>query len=128
MLQLSSRRTHPLTLINLEPLMAVAIGRPEVVIGLIDGPVASHTAAKLTAQAIGIQGEANPMSSAATLLPDIERQRLRALASADTVAAAPLHAEDYWLITPNGSEMTQDDYLGAIASGQLSLDPPRELG
>ena len=59
------------------------------------------------------------MSSAATLLPDIERRRLRALASADTVTADPLHAEDYWLITPNGSEMTKDDYLGAIASGQL---------
>jgi uncharacterized protein DUF4440 len=59
------------------------------------------------------------MTSAAMLLPDIERERLRALASADTVAAAPLHAEDYWLITPNGSEMTKDDYLGAIASGKL---------
>jgi hypothetical protein len=59
------------------------------------------------------------MSSAAELLPDIERRRLRALASADTVTAAPLHAEDYWLITPNGSEMTKNDYLGAIASGEL---------
>jgi hypothetical protein len=59
------------------------------------------------------------VSSAATLLPGIERQRLRALASADTATAAPLHAEDYWLITPNGSEMTKDGYLGAIASGQL---------
>jgi hypothetical protein len=59
------------------------------------------------------------MSSAAALLPDIERRRLRALVRADTVTAAPLHAEDYWLITPNGSEMTKDDYLGAIASGQL---------
>jgi hypothetical protein len=59
------------------------------------------------------------MNSAATLLPGIERRRLRALASADTATAAPLHAEDYWLITPNGSQMTKDDYLGAIASGQL---------
>jgi hypothetical protein len=59
------------------------------------------------------------MTSAAMLLPDIERERLRALASADTGTAAPLHAEDYWLITPNGSEMTKDDYLGAIASGRL---------
>jgi hypothetical protein len=59
------------------------------------------------------------MSSSAALLPDVERQRLRALVRADTGAAAPLHAEDYWLITPNGSEMTKDDYLGAIASGQL---------
>jgi hypothetical protein len=60
-----------------------------------------------------------PVSSATTLLTRIERRRLRALASADTATAAPLHAEDYWLITPNGSEMTKADYLGAIASGQL---------
>jgi Domain of unknown function (DUF4440) len=61
----------------------------------------------------------NQMSSAARLLPDIERRRLRALVRADAVTAAPLHADDYWLITPNGSEMTKDDYLGAIASGRL---------
>lgn len=59
------------------------------------------------------------LGAAATPLPDIERRRLRALARADILTAAPLHAEDYWLITPNGSEMTKDDYLGAIASGQL---------
>ena len=59
------------------------------------------------------------MRSAARLLPDIERKRLRALVRADAVTAAPLHADDYWLITPNGSEMTKDDYLGAIASGRL---------
>jgi hypothetical protein len=63
--------------------------------------------------------EANQVSSAARLLPDLERRRLQALVRADTVAAAPLHADDYWLITPNGSEMTKADYLGAIASGQL---------
>jgi Domain of unknown function (DUF4440) len=59
------------------------------------------------------------MCSAAALLPDIERQRLSALASADTTTAGPLHAEDYRLITPNGSEMTKDDYLGALAPGEL---------
>lgn len=59
------------------------------------------------------------MSSAATLLPDIERRRLRALAGADTVTATPLHADDYQLITPNGTEMSKADYLGAIASGRL---------
>ncbi len=59
------------------------------------------------------------MNPAATILPDIEQRRLRALASADTVTAAPLHADDYQLITPNGSAMSKADYLGAIASGQL---------
>jgi Domain of unknown function (DUF4440) len=59
------------------------------------------------------------MSSDATHLPEIERRRLRALVAADIPVAEPLHAEDYQLITPNGSEMSKEDYLGAIAAGQL---------
>ncbi len=59
------------------------------------------------------------MSSAATVLPDLERRRLRALLTADIETAEPLHAENYRLVTPNGSDMTKDDYLGAIGSGQL---------
>jgi hypothetical protein len=35
------------------------------------------------------------MSPAATLLPDVERRRLRALTGADTVTAAPLHADRF---------------------------------
>ena len=65
-----------------------------------------------------------------TLLADIERKRLRALAAADTVTAGPLHADDYWLVTPNGSEMTKDDYLGAIAAGRLryqAFEPVSEM-
>jgi hypothetical protein len=64
--------------------------------------------------------EVNHLGSAASRLPDIERRRLRALVRADVLTAAPLHAEDYWLVTPNGSDMTKADYLGAIASGQLN--------
>jgi hypothetical protein len=52
-------------------------------------------------------------------LPELERMRLLALLAADIDAAAPMHADDYQLVTPNGSEMTKDDYLGAIGSGQL---------
>jgi hypothetical protein len=59
------------------------------------------------------------MSSAARLLPDIERLRLRALAEGNTDTAAPLHADDYQLITPNGSPMSKGDYLGSIGSGRL---------
>ena len=59
------------------------------------------------------------MSSAARFLPDIERLRLRALAEGDTDTAAPLHADDYQLITPNGSPMSKDDYLDSIGSGRL---------
>lgn len=59
------------------------------------------------------------MDSAATVLPGIERRRLAALARADVDAAGPLHAEDYQLITPYGSQMSKNDYLGAVASGEL---------
>jgi hypothetical protein len=60
------------------------------------------------------------VSPAAAVLPDIERARLRALASADIGTAGPLHADDYQLITPNGSELTKADYLGDIAAGRLN--------
>ncbi len=59
------------------------------------------------------------METTAAVVADLERQRLQALAKADLGTAGPLHADGYWLITPNGSEMTKGDYLSAIASGQL---------
>ena len=52
-------------------------------------------------------------------LAGLERVRLEALVRGDLDAAGPLHAEDYQLITPNGSELTKADYLGAIAAGEL---------
>lgn len=70
------------------------------------------------------------MSSAAKVLPGLERARLRALVDADIETAAPLHAEDYQLVTPNGSDMTRDDYLGAIGSGELRyrvFEPASEI-
>ena len=63
--------------------------------------------------------EAGQMGSAATLLPDLERRRLRALAAGDTDTAAPLHADDYQLITPSGAALTKDDYLSDVRSGRL---------
>ena len=65
------------------------------------------------------------MGSAARLLPDIERRRLRALAEGDTDTAAPLHADEYQLITPNGSVLTKDDYLGDVKSGRLRSEERR---
>ncbi len=74
------------------------------------------------------------MNQTAHTLPAIERRRLRALADAHIETAGPLHADDYQLITPNGSELTRDDYLGDIASGRLRytafepVSPIRVLG
>jgi hypothetical protein len=70
------------------------------------------------------------LSPAAESLPDTERRRLRALVSADMAAAAPLHAEDYQLITPDGSPLTKDEYLSAVASGKLgyqTFEPVSEI-
>jgi len=55
----------------------------------------------------------------ATHLKDLERRRLRALTERDIATAAPLHADDYQLITPNGSALTKDDYLSAVETGRI---------
>ncbi|WP_425254587.1 nuclear transport factor 2 family protein [Janthinobacterium sp. NFX145] len=53
------------------------------------------------------------------LLRHTERSRLRALVAADTDAAHTLHADDFQLITPIGSMLSREEYLGAIAAGQM---------
>lgn len=55
----------------------------------------------------------------ADILRETERARLRALVSADVVRARQLHAPDFQLITPIGAALSKDEYLGAIASGQI---------
>ncbi|CAN7605068.1 nuclear transport factor 2 family protein [Bradyrhizobium sp. LjRoot220] len=49
----------------------------------------------------------------------IERARLRALVNADMIAAEPLHAPDFQLVTPIGATLSKAEYLGAVASGQI---------
>jgi hypothetical protein len=48
-----------------------------------------------------------------------ERERLRALVSADLESARRLHADDFQLITPSGGAVTKEQYLGGIASGSI---------
>ena len=48
-----------------------------------------------------------------------ERSRVRVLVAADEAAARLLHADDFQLITPIGSMLSREDYLGAIASGHM---------
>ena len=49
----------------------------------------------------------------------IERARLRALVNADMIAAEPLHAPDFQLITPIGAKLSKAEYLGAVTGGQI---------
>ncbi len=48
-----------------------------------------------------------------------ERKRLRALVGADMEVAEPLHADDFHLITPSGTSVSREQYLGGIASGEI---------
>ncbi|SCB57737.1 protein of unknown function [Rhizobium aethiopicum] len=63
--------------------------------------------------------DASSPISEANLLRETERARLRALVNADIVRAHQLHAPDFQLITPIGAALSKQEYLGAIASGQI---------
>jgi len=49
----------------------------------------------------------------------IEYQRLRALVEADMEVARQLHADDFQLINPSGESLSKEQYLGAVASGEI---------
>ncbi len=49
----------------------------------------------------------------------IEKQRLKALVDADIVTARRLHADDFQLISPDGSVFSKEQYLSIIESGKL---------
>jgi hypothetical protein len=67
-----------------------------------------------------IPGIRNPSPNGeADLLRETERARLRALVGADVDRARTFHAPDFQLITPIGAALSNEDYMGAIASGQL---------
>jgi hypothetical protein len=60
-----------------------------------------------------------PRSTDAEDIRKVERRRLRALVDFDSAVAYALHADDFQLIAPDGSEFTKDSYLGLLRSGQL---------
>jgi len=53
-------------------------------------------------------------------LRSTECERLRALVAGDLAVAELLHADDFQLITPGGTVMSREQYLGGIASGYLN--------
>ncbi len=55
----------------------------------------------------------------AEILRATERERLRALVTADVERARQLHAEDFQLINPLGGALSKEQYLGGIESGQI---------
>jgi hypothetical protein len=55
----------------------------------------------------------------AELLRSTERDRLRALVTADIDRAEQLHSEDSQLINPLGGVLSKEQYLGGIKAGQI---------
>lgn len=64
-------------------------------------------------------GVALNTSAEADIIRSTERQRLRALVSADIEIASRLHTDDFQLINPLGETISKAQYLGDIASGQI---------
>lgn len=58
-------------------------------------------------------------SGEADLLRETERARLRALVRGDVDQARAFHASDFQLITPIGAALSNEEYMDAIASGQI---------
>jgi hypothetical protein len=63
--------------------------------------------------------QAQQPAAEADRIRDIERMRLKALVDADLETAGRLHADAFQLITPRGVVLSKDQYLGAIANGDL---------
>ena len=60
----------------------------------------------------------------------IERERLRALVAANMAVARTLHADDFQLITPTGRTFSKEQYLGAVAEGEINYlrwEPEAEI-
>jgi len=55
----------------------------------------------------------------ADTIRDLERARLRALVEADMETARRLHAFDFQLITPRGRALSKEQYLEAVADGEI---------
>jgi len=64
-------------------------------------------------------GPPSDSSRAAQHLREIELTRLRALVDANVAVAGPLHADDFQLVNPAGFLLGRDDYLAAVAAGEI---------
>ena len=54
------------------------------------------------------------------LIRSTERARLRTLVDGDSDRAFSYHGADFELITPIGVALSREEYLGAIAAGQIN--------
>jgi len=61
----------------------------------------------------------HPVEAEADRIRDLERRRLRALVESDMESARQLHAPDFQLITPRGGALSREQYLAAVADGEI---------
>jgi hypothetical protein len=87
----------------------------------------SSTASRVTHRGIILRdvsrdqhGEIQRNREEAELVRNTERERLIALVRGDVEHARQLHADDLQLITPEGEVLSKEQYLAAIASGDLN--------
>jgi hypothetical protein len=59
------------------------------------------------------------VDSAAETVRATERERIRALVSSEVEIARQFHADEYELVTPLGAVLSKEQYLGAVAAGDL---------
>ncbi|WP_161964938.1 nuclear transport factor 2 family protein [Ornithinimicrobium cerasi] len=92
-------------------------------------------------QSAGSADDAEPGGGAATTtgpspaevaqsLRGLEMRRLQALVDADLEVLEVLHAEDFRLVPPPGTQLDRDDYLGAVAAGDIDyllFEPVSEI-
>lgn len=74
--------------------------------------------------------ESTREGSAADHIRLTERERLRALVEANIPVARQLHADDFQLVTPTGRILSKEQYLGAVASGDINYfvwEPDSEI-
>jgi len=61
----------------------------------------------------------SPNEAAAEIIREIERGRLRALVASDMDTAQRMHATEFQLITPRGHSLSKQQYLDAVAEGEI---------
>ena len=66
----------------------------------------------------GCRSSSDPQAEA-DMIRAMERERLRALVEGNMDVARQLHAADFQLINPAGVPSTKEEYLGALASGEI---------
>ena len=83
----------------------------------------------ITGQSIHTGSEENPSATEEEIVRTTERERLHALVEVNMDVAYQLHAEDFQLITPGGSSLSKEQYLGRVASGSINylLWKPEEI-